>query len=159
MFKPLLSLFAVLIFFLLCPNEQLSAQESTPLLEFRLTDDTDASGWQKMEVSRSGESIFVSSEVSLHGGHIEKVSFCKDPNGNPSVGPTLTEDGANAIERTTSKNLNKKLAILLDGKVVSAPKNQSTIAMEVQVSGSFDKRDLLTFFNAIVLRELPSSGK
>jgi preprotein translocase subunit SecD len=157
MFKPI-GLFAVLVSFLLCPSEHLSAQESAPLLEFRLADDTDTTGWQKMEVRGSDDSVFVSNEVSLHGGHIEKVSFYKDLNGNPSVGLTLTEDGAMAMEKTTSKNLKKKLAIVLNGKVVSAPTIQSTITKEVQITGRFDKNDLLSFFHAIVLRELPSSG-
>jgi len=157
MFKPI-GLFAILMTFLLYPCEQLAAQEPAPLLEFRLADDNDTNGWHKMKVHGSDNSVFVSSEVSLHGAHIEKVSFFKDLNGNPSVGLTLTEDGAKAMRETTSKNLKKKLAILLDGKVVSAPTIQSTISSEVQITGRFDKNDLLLFFHAIVLRELTAIG-
>jgi preprotein translocase subunit SecD len=157
MLKPI-ELFAVLVTFLLYPCEQLPGQEWTPLLEFRLADDIDTTGWQKMEVRGSDNSVFVSNEVSLNGGHIEKVSFYKDLNGNPSVGLTLTEDGAKAMEETTSKNLKKKLAIVLNGRVVSAPTIQSTITKEVQITGRFDKNDLLSFFHAIVLRELPATG-
>ncbi|QEG19499.1 preprotein translocase subunit SecD [Gimesia maris] len=152
-----IALFAVLVSFLLYPGEQLHAQESAPQLEFRLADDTETTGWQKMEVRGSDKTVFVSNEVSLHGGHIEKVSFYKDLNGNPSVGLTLTEDGAKVMKETTSKNQNKKLAILLNGKVINAPTIRSTIAKEVQITGRFDKDDLLTFFHAIVLRELPAS--
>lgn len=151
-------LFAVLVSFLLYPCDQLPAQESAPLLEFRLADDTETTEWKKMEVLGSDTSVFVSNEVSLHGGHIERVSFYKDPNGNPSVGLTLTEDGAKAMKETTSKHLKKKLAIVLNGKVVSAPTIQSTITKELQITGRFDKSDLLSFFHAIVLRELPASG-
>lgn len=157
MLKPF-GLFATLVSFLLCPYEQLPAQESAPLLEFRLADENETTGWQKMEVRDSDKSVFVSSEVSLHGGHIEKVSFFKDRNGNPSVGLTLSEDGAKAMEETTSQNKNKKLAIVLNGKVVSSPTIQSTITKEVQITGRFDKDDLLMFFHAIVLRKLPASG-
>lgn len=152
-----IALFAVLVSFLLYPGEQLHAQESAPQLEFRLADDTETTGWQKMEVRGSDKTVFVSNEVSLHGGHIEKVSFYKDLNGNPSVGLTLTEDGAKVMKETTSKNQNKKLAILLNGKFINAPTIRSTIAKEVQITGRFDKDDLLTFFHAIVLRELPAS--
>lgn len=157
MSKPI-GLVAVLASFLLYPCEQLPAQESAPLLQFRLADDNDTTGWRKMKVGGSGDSIFVSNEVALHGGHIEKVSFYKDLNGNPSVGITLTEDGAKAMEETTSKNLKKKLAIVLNGKVVSAPTIQSTISKDVQITGRFDRSDLLSFFHAIVLRELPANG-
>ena len=157
MLKPI-SLFAVLAPFLLNPCDQLPAQESAPLLEFRLADDNDTTGWKKMEVRGSDNSVFVSNDVSLHGGHIERVSFYNDLNGNPSVGLTLTEDGAKAMQETTSNNLKKRLAILLNGEVVSAPTIQSTITKEVQITGQFDKNDLLSFFQAIVLRELPASG-
>lgn len=157
MFKSI-GLFAVLVSFLLYPCDQLPAQESAPLLEFRLADDSDTAGWKKMVVRGSDNSVFVSNEVSLHGGHIERVSFYKDLNGNPSVGLTLTEDGAKAMEETTTKNLKKKLAIVLNGKVVSAPTIQSTITKDVQITGRFDKNDLLSFFHAIVLLELPASG-
>lgn len=158
MLKPF-GLFAVLWSLLLYPCEQLPAQELAPLLEFRLADDNDTIGWQKMEIRGSDKSVFVSNDVSLNGGHIEKVCFYKDLNGNPSVGLTLTEEGAKAMEETTSKNLKKKLAIVLNGKVVSAPSIQSTITKDVQITGRFDKNDLLSFFHAIVLRELPASGR
>lgn len=75
----------------------------------------------------------------------------------PGCGLRFLDDGPMAMEATTSKNQGKKLAIVLYGKVVSAPTIQSTIAREVQISGGFNREDLLAFFHAIVLRETPSS--
>lgn len=144
-----------LFWFLLYPADQLFGQEPTQTLEFRLADDAATSGWQKMELRGSDSPIFVSGEASLNGGHIEKVSFFKDLDGRPAVGFTLTDDGAKAMEATTSENLNKKLAIVLNGKVVSAPMIRSTITKKGQITGRFDKDDLLAFFHTIVLRELP----
>jgi len=145
----------LLILFLLYPAGQVVAEDPAPTLEFRIADDTEAFDWQKMELRGSDQPIFVSSEATLNGGHIEKVSFYKGPNGNPSIGFTLTDDGAKAMEATTSQNINKRLAIVLNGKVVSAPIIRSTIIKEGQITGSFDEDDLLAFFRAIVLRELP----
>lgn len=158
MLKPLV-LLAVLACLLVGPSEQLRAQEPASLLEFRLADDNDTAGWQEMEVRGSDKPVFVSNEVALNGGDIEKVSFYKDRNGDPSIGLTLSEDGAEAMITTTSQNRGKKLAILLGGKVVSAPVIQSAISKEVQITGRFDQDDLLTFFHAIVLRKLPANGK
>ena len=154
MFKPNQA-FPLLMFFLLCPASWVSAEDPAPTLKFRLADDADTSGWQKMEFFGSDKPIFVCGDASLTGGHIEKVSFYKDANGNPAIGFTLTDDGAKAMEATTSRNLNKRLAIVLNGKVVSAPTIRSTITKEGQITGRFDKDDLLAFFHAIVLRELP----
>ena len=146
---------SLLTLFLLCPSTLGLADDPKPTLEFRLADDADASGWQKMEQPGSDKPIYVSVKASLNGGHIEKVSFYKDANGTHSIGLTLTDDGAKAMEATTSRNLNKKLAIVLDGKVVSAPIIRSAIAKEVQLTGRFGKDDLLKLFRAIVLRDLP----
>lgn len=147
--------FPPLMLFLLCPTGQVVAKDAAQTLEFRLADDAEESGWQKMELRGSDKPIFVSRKVSLNGGHIEKVSFYKDVSGNPTVGFVLTDAGAKAMEATTSKNLNKRLAIVLNGKVVSAPTIRSTITKKGQIVGRFDKDDLLAFFQAIVLREMP----
>ena len=132
-----------------------TAQESTPSLEFRLANDSATEDWNEMAVHNSEEKLFVSNVVELHGGHIERVSFFNDDTGKPSVGLTLTEKGAKAMGATTSKNLKKKLAIVLNGKVVSAPLIQSKITKQVQISGSFSDEELLAFFHAIVLRTAP----
>lgn len=153
MFKPTQTL-SLLTLFLLCPGTLVMADGPEPTLEFRLADDAETPGWQKMELPSSETPIFVSGEASLNGSQIEKVSFYKDANGSPSIGFTLTDDGAKAMEAITSRNLNKKLAIVLDGKVVSAPTIRSTITREVQLTGRFDKDSLLKLFHAIVLREM-----
>ena len=154
MLKPTRAL-SLLTLFLLCSGTLVLADDPAPTLEFRLADDAKTPGWQKMELPGSDKPIFVSVDAPLNGALIEKVSFYKDVNGNPSVGFTLTDDGAKDMEATTSRNLNKKLAIVLNGKVVSAPTIRSTITKEVQITGRFDKDDLLAFFRAIVLRESP----
>ena len=158
MLKPI-SLFAVLLPLLLYPCGQVHAQQSAPLLQFRIADDKDTAGWRKMKVRDNDKPVYVSNEVALHGGHVETVSFYKGLNGNWSVGLALTEDGAKAMKKTTSQNQKKKLALVLNGKVVSAPTIQSTITKSVRITGRFDKNDLLMFFHAIVLRELPTSDE
>ena len=139
----------------LVAQDQPRSLESPPTLEFRLADDAESSGWPRMPLRGSDKPIFVSPDACLNGSHIEKVSFYKDHNGRPSVGISLTDEGAKAMEATTSKNLKRRLAIVLNGKVLSAPTIQSTIAKEVQITGKFDRDDMLSFFHAIVLRELP----
>ncbi len=139
------------------PVAQLTAEDPKPTLELRLAEDAESSGWQKMELRGSDSPIYVSDTVVLNGGHIEKVTFYKDLDGNPIIGFSLTDDGARAMETITSQNLRKKLVIVLNGEVVSAPIIQSTIKKEGQITGRFDKDDLLAFFHAIVLYDLPKT--
>ena len=149
--RQLLSLFTLFVF---CQVNCVIADDPLPKLEFRIAVDSETPDWKKMELPGSDKTIFVSSEAAVNGGHIEKVSFYKDANGNPSIGISLTDEGAKAMKATTSRNQNKKLAIVLDGKVVSAPVIRSTITNELQISGRFDEDDLLKLFRAIVLRDV-----
>ncbi len=144
----------LIAFALLFPTAVGWADDPAPTLEFRLAEDTETPGWEQMTEPGSEKPIFVSPKASLNGTHVEKVSFYKDGRGNPSIGLTLTDDGAKLMEATTSRNLGKKLAIVLDGEVVSAPTVRSTVAKEVQITGRFGKEDLLKLFRAVVLREL-----
>ncbi|MFO0916231.1 MAG: hypothetical protein U0795_24950 [Pirellulales bacterium] len=146
--------FSVIVLLLLCPNATVLADAPAPTLEFRLAEDTESPGWQKLALPGSDQPIFVAAEASLNGSHIERVSFYKDRSGNPSIGLVLTDDGAKVMEATTSRNLNKKLAIVLDGKVLIAPTIRTTITKEVEITGLFGEEDLLKLFRAIVLRDL-----
>lgn len=141
--------------FVVCTCITPGAQESTSKLEFRLANDNETPGWTKFELPRSDKPIFVSSEVSLDGRQIEKVSFFKDRDGHPAIGLSLTDEGGKAMLKLTSQNHEKKLAILLNGKVISAHTIRDRISKEVQITGKFNNDDLLSFFQAIVLRELP----
>ena len=148
-------LLGVCVSFVFLAGASLFAEEPAGTLQFRVAVDDEQPGWKQMELPGTDAPIFVSSEAALDGDDIEKVSFYNDSTGNPVIGLTLTDDGAQAMEATTSQNFKKKLAILLNGKVVAAPIIQATISKDVQISGPFDRGDLLSFFHAIVLREVP----
>ena len=83
------------------------------------------------------------------------MSFYNNERGKTCVGLELTDDGSKAMKATTSKNLQKQLAIILNGKIVNAPKIMSTITKNVVINGDFSNKDLLAFFQAIVLRTAP----
>lgn len=132
------------------------ADEEKPSLEFRIADTVQHAGWKKTTVRGSDDEIFVSDQVVLSGSQIEQVSFAKGPQGAPLIGMQLTQAGGQALEKATAENLNRKVAILLNGTVISAPTIRDRISRNVQITGDFDRADLLSFFHVIVLRELPS---
>ncbi|MCM2374382.1 SecDF P1 head subdomain-containing protein [Aporhodopirellula aestuarii] len=100
------------------------------------------------------ETIYVSPDTVATGIDIEKVSFYDDPNGQPLVGFVLTDDGSQRFWNATSTNVGKKLAILLDGRVVSAPNILQGIKKQGVITGDFNDDDLMRFFTAIVLRKM-----
>ena len=60
-----------------------------------------------------------------------------DQNGRPSVSFSLTPEGGKRFGRVTARNIGKPFAIILDGKVVSAPVIQAQIFSSGQITGQF----------------------
>lgn len=129
------------------------AQKQQATLEFCLASNASADNWTEHAVPDTDDTVFVSPKPVLTGRDIKKVSFFKDANRQPAIGFTLTDEGSAKMWKATSQNIGKRLAILLDGKVVSAPTIRSGIKKEGVISGSFDNEALLRFFTAIVLRD------
>ena len=147
---------SIVLAFLLFASLQFShaayTQKQQATLEFHLAANAPTDNWTKHAVPDADEPVFVAPKPVLTGRDIEKVSFFKDQTGRPAVGFTLTDEGSAKMWKATSQNIGKRLAILLDGKVVSAPIISSGIKKEGVISGKFDNEDLLRFFTAIVLR-------
>ncbi len=59
----------------------------------------------------------------------------------PAVHFSLKSDAATKFAKATSENINRRLAIVLDGSVVSAPNIESRIADEGQISGTFTMQE------------------
>lgn len=148
------SIFLILVTvapFLHIPN---IAHGETPKanLEFRLAVPEPTDGHSKRSVPDSNQPIYVSPVPVLTGRDIEKVSFYNDDVGNPIIGFVLSDGGSEKMWTATSENIGKQLAILLNGKVVSAPFIRQGITKEGAITGQFDDEDLLHFFEAIVLQ-------
>jgi preprotein translocase subunit SecD len=59
----------------------------------------------------------------------------------PAVHFSLKSDAATKFAKATSENINRRLAIVLDRSVVSAPNIESRIAEEGQISGTFTMQE------------------
>jgi preprotein translocase subunit SecD len=75
----------------------------------------------------------------------------------PNVSFTLKPEGANKFRRATRDNVGRQLAIILDGRVVSAPVIQQAIYDQGQITGRFTLEEAQDL--ALVLRSgaLPAS--
>lgn len=77
--------------------------------------------------------------TDLSGKNLQKASVVFEPNtGRPEVQVTFDATGTEAFKKITTDNLNKPVAIFLDGQVISQPTVRSTITNGVAViSGDF----------------------
>jgi len=82
-------------------------------------------------------------EVLLTASNIRDVYPSTDNNGMPAVGITLDRSGNQTFSRVTGANVGENLAVVLDGKVISAP----TIQMHLTdprfiITGQFSSQEV-----------------
>ena len=107
-----------------------------------------------LENERAGrEPILVAKDASLTGDLIvnAKTEFSSRGFGEPYVSLTLNSKGAQIFANVTAANVGKRLAIALDGKIVSAPVIREAIPSgQAQISGNFSVNEANDL--AVVLR-------
>ncbi len=140
---------------------------STASLELRLVVD---SSYSKEELeklvtknteilpSREGKEWFLVDKVPIITGSDLKTAYVsKDEFGRPAVGFELKSEAASKFAEFTSKNIGKRLAIVLEDEVVSAPVIRSRISDRGQITGNFTPQEVRDL--ALILRTgaLPTS--
>lgn len=81
--------------------------------------------------------IVTNKSSKLKGESIEDANVSYDEFNRPYVSFSLDKVGSNIFSKLTKENIGNKIAIILDGKVKSAPVVQSQIFGSGSISGSF----------------------
>jgi len=108
-----------------------------------------ASGHELLE-DDTGNPLLLESEGALTGSILSDAWVEAGELGLPEVSFRLNKEGARAFGRLTGANINRRLAIVLDGKVQSAPEIQSRITDAGRITGRFTREEAHDL--AIVLR-------
>ncbi len=110
----------------------------TAQLNFRLVTDNEEFGVEKM-LSERGEELNISKRVVMSGENlIDAQPNFNNQSNQPSVSFTLDRVGAQKFGRTTSDNVGKRLAIVLDKKIISAPSiNEAITSGNGVITGNF----------------------
>ena len=96
------------------------------------------------------EKIAVDSQVALTGDRISTAVPRFDQDGSSFVSVSFDRRGAELFGRLTGENIGKRLAIVLDGKVHSAPVIRDKIVGDASISGRFTPAEASDL--AVVLR-------
>lgn len=154
---------------------------STALLELKLVEEGPSSSEELLLESSNGvlppdmEVASGASDILNPGGTAETVYYMVkrvaavtgrdlrtaraslDEFNQPAVSFSLNREGARKFGDVTGQNVGSNLAILLDGRVQTAPQIQSRITDEGRISGSFTQQEAADL--ALVLRSgaLPAS--
>ncbi len=103
--------------------------------------------------SEDGNPLLVAQEAALGGDALTtaQVDFDQSRFNAPVVGLTFNPEGTKAFAKVTAQNIGKRLAIILDGKVQSAPVIQSAIPDgQAVITGRFTPQEASDL--ALVLR-------
>ncbi|MBI2399908.1 MAG: protein translocase subunit SecD, partial [Deltaproteobacteria bacterium] len=142
----------------------------TAVLEFRLVDDSMDAAAAASGGAPFGSEVLYQQALNPQTGQVEKTPFLVKKEAlltgdalsdarvafdsqynEPYVSLTFDSNGARVFERVTAQNVGKRLAIVLDGNVHSAPQIREAISGgKAQISGGFTYEEATDL--AIVLR-------
>jgi preprotein translocase subunit SecD len=91
-------------------------------------------GWQKMEIN--GHSVWVNPTPALTSADIQGAEPASDRNYGNFIKVAFTEAGGRKMRDLSTAQMNKLIAMILDGKVISAPKVRSVISNDGIITGS-----------------------
>jgi len=125
----------------------------TAQLNFRLVTDNTEFGVDEL-ISENGETLKISKRIVMSGENlIDAQPSIQNQQNEPTVSFKLDRLGAQKFGRATTDNVGKRLAIVLDGKIISAPNiNEPITSGNGMISGNF------TFQEATDLALLLRSG-
>ena len=91
----------------------------------------------------SGAALYLlRSTPAITGRDLRNAKPSMDNIGLPSVAFTLNNDGVPKFSKVTGENIGRQLAIVLDGKVQSAPRIDGRISQpDAQITGSFTQQE------------------
>jgi preprotein translocase subunit SecD len=101
----------------------------------------------------------VKKEAVITGRELKNARAGVDQNNAPDVQFTLNPQGADKFKRETGRNVGKRLAIILDGTVASAPTIQSQIGSEGVITGRFTAQEADELSKVLRAGALPASLK
>ena len=108
---------------------------------------------EEIEDSRTGEvyerNYFVKRIPEATGEIVEDAFVSQTQNGGFQINLEMTADGADIFRQVTERLLNKPLAIVLDGKLYSAPNVNGVLSKSAQITGSFSQREAIDLANVL----------
>lgn len=123
-------------------------------LEFKLVADPNSEEEgidTKTYKAKDGSTVKLEEEVLMTGDAVQQASADFSRTGASEVSLKLTPTGARTFDNLTGENVNRRLAIVLDGMVQSSPRiNERISGGNAQISGSFTAAEAHQL--AVVLR-------
>ncbi len=111
-------------------------------------------------MDENGQPLLVKRRVLVSGENLTRASVGADQGGRPAIDFRFDGQGARRFGEATAQNIGKPFAIILDGKVISAPTIQGAITGGTgQITGNFSIESASTLVNLLNGGALPAPLK
>jgi SecD/SecF fusion protein len=93
--------------------------------------------------------MFVKRLPEATGEIVDQAYPFQNQNGGFEIHLEMTGEGADVLRGVTERMVGKPLAIVLDGKLSSAPTIQSVLSKNAQITGNFSQREAIDLANVL----------
>jgi beta-lactamase regulating signal transducer with metallopeptidase domain len=131
------------------PSSDETKKSSKPTLEFRIAQKESGEGLTETKVEDKDEIIYMHKSAFITDADIKFAKVTKENGGSTAIQFELTPDAAKRMLKTTKENIGKKLVIIIEGKVMMAPKINAAISKSGIISGSFTEKEAERIVKAI----------
>lgn len=108
-------------------------------IEFRLADVEPSEGLIEHTVVGTNQKVFVAAKPFATIFDLSAIQMIDDAAGHPALEITFRPESAQRLASITGQHLNRPVAILVDGKVLSAPVLRDRISSQAVISGQFNR--------------------
>lgn len=132
--------------------ERAPEQRARVAVEFRIAETEPGEGLTEVSLPISGETFYLHDDVVLTNAEIASATVVRW-HGHPAVEVTLNEEGTEQFAGVTESNISKRLAMLVDGKLVCAPVIRAPILVgKAIVVGDFSEKEARRIANGVLGR-------
>jgi len=124
------------------------------IIQFRLVEEKKSADTEAMKLKGkdNDKTLHVNRQVLLNALDVEGAKATVGPNATPNISLTFTRDGAKKLARVTAENIGRRMAIVVDGRLLSAPIIRARIpGGRAVIAGDFtlkEARELAAAINA-----------
>jgi len=112
----------------------LTGMAQAPQFSIRAASAEPVDGWNRMELD--GRAVWVSPTVSLTSADIAKAEPITTPDGKKAISIELNDAGADKMRRLSVAQMDKLIAMVLDGKLIFAPRVRSELSKQAMITGN-----------------------
>jgi preprotein translocase subunit SecD len=110
-------------------------------LEFRRAETKPADGLTEATEAGTGMKVYLHKSADLTNEDVAQARVTEAALGRPAIEFVLTAEGAKKMARLTEQHLDKPVALVVEGKVLSAPTIRDKLSTKATITGRFTKEE------------------